>query len=247
VAHHERVAMPAELWVAATCLLAGNLLLRWLTYRRVVGATVRQALGGILAFAALTHVITTASLRALIRRPARWQRTSKFRPRRRGFRALTHATSETILGLAGLAAAAALAAHARGGIATALAIGLAVQAITYLTAPLVALAADRSLARATSDLLDIPAVAIAAALHPPGRLSPARPTAPAPTPGHPGRPGRTSAHPPAHHQHVPLQPPPDRALTVTPSPASTTGGTPAVRAQAGIPGPTLAGYAINRW
>src|SRR6266699_6205136 len=106
VAHHERVAMPAELWIAATCLLAGSLLLRWLVYRRVVRATTRQALGGILAFAALTHVITTASLRALIRRPARWQRTSKFRPRRRGLGALTHAGSETVLGLTGLLAAA---------------------------------------------------------------------------------------------------------------------------------------------
>ncbi len=167
VAHHERVAMPAELWVAATCLLAGNLLLRWLTYWRVVRASTRQALGGILAFAALTHVITMASLRALIGRPVRWQRTDKFRPRRRGIQALAHARSETVLGLAGLFAAAALAAVNRsGGIATALAIGLAVQAITYLTAPLVALAADRSLGRATGDLLDIPAIAIAAGLQP---------------------------------------------------------------------------------
>src|SRR5215472_3610666 len=137
-AHHERVPMPAELWVAATCLLAGTLIMRWLTYRRVVRATTRQALGGILAFAALTHVITTASLRALARRPARWQRTSKFRPRRRGHRALTCASTETILGLTGLAAAGVLVSvNHSGGIATALAIGLAVQALTYLTAPLV--------------------------------------------------------------------------------------------------------------
>jgi hypothetical protein len=176
VAHHERVPMPAELWVAATCLLAGNLLLRWLTYRRVVRATPRQALGGILAFAALTHVITTASLRALVRRPARWQRTSKFRPRRRGLRVLTCASSETILGLAGLLVAVALVAFNRsGGIATALAIGLAAQALTYLTAPVVTLAADRSLARATSNLLDIPAVAIAAGLGRPACPVPGRP------------------------------------------------------------------------
>jgi len=203
VAHHERVAMPAELWVAATCLLVGNLVLRWLTYRRVVRATARQALGGILAFAALTHVITTASLRALARRPARWQRTSKFRPRRRGHRALTCASTETILGLAGLAAAASLAAYAHGGgIATALAIGLAVQAITYLTAPLVTLAADRSLARATGNLLDIPAVAIAAGLRPPACPAPARPR----TTGTHARPpqpaGRTHAQRPAHHAPV---------------------------------------------
>jgi hypothetical protein len=41
-----------------------------------------------------------------------------------------------VLGLAGLFAAAALAAYSLSGIATALAIGLAVQAATYLTAPL---------------------------------------------------------------------------------------------------------------
>src|SRR5215472_1096695 len=145
IAHHERVQMPAELWIAATCLLAGNLIMRALTYHRVVRASIRQALGGILAFAALTHVITTASLRALARHPARWQRTSKFRQRRRGLRALTQASSETALGLAGLVAAAVLVAANSGGIATALAIGLAVQALTYLAAPVVAIAADRGL------------------------------------------------------------------------------------------------------
>jgi len=148
VAHHERVPMPAELWVAATCLLAGHLIMRWLTYRRAVRASARQALGGILAFAALTHVITTASLRAVACHPARWQRTSKFRQPQRGLRALACARGETVLGLAGLLVAGALIAVHGGGIVTALAIGLAVQALTYLTAPAVALAADRSLARA---------------------------------------------------------------------------------------------------
>jgi hypothetical protein len=152
--HHEHIPMPGELWVAATCLLAGTLLLRWLTYRRAVRATVRQALGGILAFAALTHIITTASLRALTGRPAQWQRTDKFRQRQRGLRALSHAGSETILGLAGLLAAVALATVSNGGIATALAVGLALQAVTYLTAPVVTIAADRSLARATGTLSD---------------------------------------------------------------------------------------------
>jgi hypothetical protein len=239
VAHHERVPMPAELWVAATCLLAGNLLLRWLTYRRIVRATARQALGGILAFAALTHVITTASLRALIRRPAHWQRTDKFRPRRRGLRVLTAARAETVLGAAGVLAAAGLVAGNRsGGIATALAIGLAVQAATYLTAPLVALAADRSLARATGNLLDIPAVAIAAGLHHPDH--PAR-----------GRPGsaraktlepavRSRAQRSAQHAHAPPEWPPGHARSQTSSPASTAAVRPAGRTQAGIPGLALA-------
>lgn len=30
VAHHERIQMPSELWVAATCLLVGSFVLRWL-------------------------------------------------------------------------------------------------------------------------------------------------------------------------------------------------------------------------
>jgi glycosyl transferase family 2 len=237
VAHHERVPMPAELWAAATCLLAGNLLLRWLTYRRVVRATPRQALGGIVAFAALTHVITTASLRALFRRPARWQRTDKFRPRQRGIQALTHASSETVLGAAGLLAAVGLAVGARGGIAAALAIGLAVQALTYLSAPLVALAADRSLARAIGNLLDIPAVAIAAGLHPPASPPPARPHG---IPAMPPRPvGRSRAQRPAHHAHALPQRPPGRAVSETSSPASAAAVRPAGRTQAGIPGLAL--------
>ena len=145
LAHGERVPMPGELWVAATCLLVSSLVLRWLIYRRAVGATMRQALGGIFAFAALTHVITAASLRALAGRSAGWQRTDKFRQRRRGLRALTHARSETVLGVTGLLTGILLAVLSRGGIGTALAIGLAVQALTYLTAPVVTIAADRSL------------------------------------------------------------------------------------------------------
>jgi cellulose synthase/poly-beta-1,6-N-acetylglucosamine synthase-like glycosyltransferase len=148
LAHGEHIPMPAELWAAATCLLAGTVSMRWLTYQRIVRATARQALGGILAFAALTHVITIASLHALARRPAHWQRTDKFRQRRQGLRAIGHASAETTLGLAGLAAGTALAVSSAGGIATALALGLAVQAVSYLAAPVVAIAADRSLRHA---------------------------------------------------------------------------------------------------
>src|SRR5262249_61362625 len=133
VPQHGGVAWPAELGIAATCLLASNLLLRWLVSRRAVRATTRQALGGILAFASLTHVITIASLQALTRRPARWQRTNKFRPRRSGLRALTHASRETLLGLPGLLAAAALAAVNRsGGSVPAPALRLAARASTHL-------------------------------------------------------------------------------------------------------------------
>src|SRR5262249_21816875 len=119
-------------------------------------------------FASLTHVITIASLQALTRRPARWQRTNKFRPRRSGLRALTHASSETLLGVAGLLAAAVLVSVNRsGGIVTALAIGLSVPALTYPTPPLVALAAAPRPAPATRNPPRLPPVASAAAVPPP--------------------------------------------------------------------------------
>ena len=154
IIHHERVRVPLALWVAATCVLVGSFVLRWLIYRRVLHASLSQALGGILAFAALTHVITVAALRAVTRRPARWHRTDKSRRHRRGLRVLTDASSEAILGTAGLLAAITLAVFSSGGIVTTLAIGVGMQAITYLAAPLVTIAADRSLAHAAGQLLD---------------------------------------------------------------------------------------------
>jgi Glycosyltransferase like family 2 len=169
IAHHEHIRMPAALWAAATCLLASTVLMRWLTYQRIVGATPRQALGGILAFAALTHVITIASLRAMIGRPAHWQRTDKFRQPRRGLRALGDASTETTLGLAGLAAGIGLAVFSTGSIVTTLAIGLALQALTYLAAPILAIAADRSLARtATTPTADTATLAVTGNLRPAG-------------------------------------------------------------------------------
>jgi Glycosyltransferase like family 2 len=188
VAHHERVPMPAELWVAATCLLTASLIMRWLVYRRAVEASIGQALGGILAFAALTHVITTASLRAVACHPAHWQRTDKFSQRQRGVSALGQASSETVLGLAGLLAAAALIAARTGGIATALAIGLAVQALTYLAAPAVAIAADRSLARAPRTRAGQPVTMAATGTARPAGAHPVQPRHPShPAPQRPER------------------------------------------------------------
>lgn len=156
IIHHERVRLPVALWLAATCVLAGSLVLRWLIYRRVLRARPRQALGGVLAFAALTHVITVAALRAVMLRPARWHRTDKSRRHRRGFRVLTDASSEAVLGTAGMLAAILLAAFGSGGMVTMLAVGVGMQAITYLAAPVVTIAADRSLARAADGLIDTP-------------------------------------------------------------------------------------------
>jgi hypothetical protein len=56
-----------------------------------------------------------------------------------------HKQIETALGVTGLLAGIVLAVFSGGGIVTALAVGLAVQALTCLAAPVVAIAADRSL------------------------------------------------------------------------------------------------------
>ena len=76
-------------------VLLSSLLMRYLIYRRVVGATLPQAVGGIVAFAALSLVITIASLKASTGRPATWHRTGKFRPNKSGWRVLRQVLPET--------------------------------------------------------------------------------------------------------------------------------------------------------
>jgi len=143
----EAVQVPLELWLAATVLLLGSVAVRFLVYLRVVGLSLRRAVGGTFAFAALALVIGVASLRATTRRPATWQRTAKFRVGHSGAAALGQARTEAVLGATGGLAGATLLITGAGGIAGMLAIGLLVQAATWSTAPLLALVADRSLRR----------------------------------------------------------------------------------------------------
>ncbi len=143
VVHDEQIRVPVELWAAATAVLLGQALLRLLTYRRLLGATLGQALAGTVAFAALHHVIVTASLRALLGGSASWQRTDKFRPSSRGLHVLSEARTETAIGTACLSAAAGLALTAPGQIVVMLAVGLAMQGAAYLASPVLALLADR--------------------------------------------------------------------------------------------------------
>jgi glycosyltransferase involved in cell wall biosynthesis len=154
VVHDERVVLPLELWAAATAVTVGQLALRWVVYRRVLRATFREAVGGMVAFAALSHVIVVASLSALLARPARWHRTDKFRTRSRGLAALAETRAEVLLGGALAVTAAGLALAAPGGLVTMLAVGLAIQAVAYVAAPLVALVADRDVRRSGDTLAD---------------------------------------------------------------------------------------------
>ena len=144
--HHERIPVPVELWAASTALLVGSLLIRYLVYTRIVGATLRQAVGGTVAFAALTLVITTASLKAIAGRPASWQRTGKFKTHGSGLKVLTHVKTETSIGVACLLVAGLLTELAPvGGATTMIAITLGVAAATFFAATATAVTADRAL------------------------------------------------------------------------------------------------------
>jgi len=149
-AHSEAVPLPLPLWIAATVLLVASYLLRWLVYRAVLGARLRDTLGAMLASTALAHVVVVANLWALVGREEPWRRTDKFSRRpRRGLAALAGVRTELAFGLSCLAAAGvAIAALPRAGVATMLAVGIALQGMTYLAAPAMALLAERDLRRA---------------------------------------------------------------------------------------------------
>jgi len=148
VAQGEVVPLPFPLWLAATVLLASTYLLRWIAYRVVLGASARETLGAWVASTALAHVIVVANLWALVGRHVPWRRTDKFRPRRQQAGALGAARTELVVGLSCLGlAGATIAALPHSGVVSMLAVGLALQGLTYLAAPAMALLAEWDLRR----------------------------------------------------------------------------------------------------
>jgi hypothetical protein len=146
VVNQEIVRMPFSLWLAATVLLVTSFGMRWLVYTRAVGQTLSEAVGGMVAFWALYHVIALASLSALTRRPAEWDRTDKSGRASSRRSVLSGVIAETVLATACIASAAtALVALPHGGIGTALAIGLLYQGAVYATSPVVAFVAHRGI------------------------------------------------------------------------------------------------------
>jgi hypothetical protein len=145
VLHHEHVSVPFELWLAATALLVSGLVIRWLQYCRVTGATLPGAIGAIVAYQALGYTIAMASLRAVLGRPAAWHRTDKFRKARRLSRGLATTVTESAIAAVLLGGAFVLIGYTRGGLATMLAIGLGVQGLGFACTPVVALIAEHAL------------------------------------------------------------------------------------------------------
>ncbi|HSH58099.1 MAG TPA: glycosyltransferase [Acidimicrobiales bacterium] len=141
-----------SLWLAATVLLSSIYLLRWSVYRVLLGARFGETLGAWLASASLTHVIVVANLWALAGRHVPWKRTDKFRPSARRAGALGTARTELIVGLSCLGVAAlAVALLPKSGMATMLAVGIVLQGLMYLAAPVMALLAERDLRRHVND------------------------------------------------------------------------------------------------
>jgi hypothetical protein len=146
VASGEIVPVPLALWIAATCLVASSIAMRLLVLRVVVGTNVGRMLGSVLAYLSLTYVIQTASLQALLGRPAAWERTPKFRAGHHRWAALASARSEAVAGLIALGCATAwLVALPHQGVAMMLLLGIGLVGAIYLTSPIVPLIADRDL------------------------------------------------------------------------------------------------------
>ncbi len=144
----ELLPLPFPLWLAVTVLLGSTYLLRWLVYRVVLGAGIRDTLAAWVASAGLAHVIVVANLWAVLGRNVPWRRTDKFRPSRQRVGALGAARTELFAGLCCLGVAGvAFAVLAQSGLATILAVGVALQGLMYLAAPAMALLGERDLRR----------------------------------------------------------------------------------------------------
>ncbi|UTI64371.1 glycosyltransferase [Paraconexibacter antarcticus] len=141
--HHERIPVPFELWATVTAGTATSLLLRWLTFRVLVGCSLIDTIGAFLASKALEYTVTTASIWGLLTHSIPWRRTDKFPTLPKGLRALSACIPELLLALLALAIPALIAiAGAPSGLLLMLLIGAGLQSAVYLTAPLLALLAD---------------------------------------------------------------------------------------------------------
>lgn len=160
ITHSERVPVPQPLWLAVTLLLVSDIAIRWITYRKLLHARFSEWIGGMLATAALAHVVMIANLTAMIGRAVPWQRTDKFRRRGRGLTALSAARQETILAAVCLLLGSVTVALVPAGIAGMLGIGILLRGAQYLAAPILTLIAEHSLRREPTHITDAGELAI---------------------------------------------------------------------------------------
>jgi len=98
IAHREVVAVPFELWLAATILLLASPTLGWLMFRTTLNVGFRELCALLIASKSLSHVIFYSALRTTLTGNAVWTRTSKFKSDPSYLSALYNAKEETFLG-----------------------------------------------------------------------------------------------------------------------------------------------------
>lgn len=144
--HREVVEVPFVLWLAATVLLVSGVVLNWLLYKTVLNCSFKDTLGALLANKALSHTTAMASLKATFSDRLPWQRTNKFKASSTTLRTFSATKVELILGISILTlAVGAFSLLPLPGLLLMFLIGLSYKGLDYLSAPLVALLAKRSL------------------------------------------------------------------------------------------------------
>jgi cellulose synthase/poly-beta-1,6-N-acetylglucosamine synthase-like glycosyltransferase len=147
VLNREVVAVPWVLWVALSIGVTTGFALTWLTFRVVMGCSLAETLGAVVASKALNHTRTVASFWGLFTRRIAWRRTNKFKALPLGLGALRSTRAELLLGLAAWAfVGGSFAALPRSsGLALLVLIGGLVQSLDYFAAPALSLLAEREI------------------------------------------------------------------------------------------------------
>jgi GT2 family glycosyltransferase len=146
--HGEAIEVPSSLWPALAAAAVAAFALKWHLYRTAMACGFKDMLGALLAATALEYTIRIASLWGLFTHTTPWRRTNKFRALPRGLSALGPALHELLLGggilLAGLGV---LVDSHLLGLVRLIGIGWSVQGGRFLTAPLMAMLAERGISR----------------------------------------------------------------------------------------------------
>ena len=157
--HGERPTLPTTIWVAGIVVAIASQAMTWTVQRRATHCSVVDFVCASIAKCALAHSIAISALRAILGIPLSWQRTDKFKAQVQGARrALTSARVELALGSMLLTGGVVGLCTESRGLLLWLFVGMLLQGLGYLTAPLVALVAEwdlwRSTARRSEDIVE---------------------------------------------------------------------------------------------
>lgn len=147
----ERPILPTLVWVASAVVAVASQAMTWSVQRRAMRCSFLDLLCASTAKCALAYSIRVSALRALFGIPLSWQRTNKFKAQIQGARrAVTSARVELALGLTLLTVGVAGLCAGPRGLLFWLFLGVLLEGVGYLTAPVVALLAEWDLWRTTT-------------------------------------------------------------------------------------------------